>query len=530
MDGVANIAANMGGWTVSSDRSDDFSGRIAVRVPAERLDEAIVQVRGVAVDIESEITTSKDVTDEYFDAEARLKNQRTTETALLNLLEQALRVEDALAIQKTLTEVQEEIERLLGTLKLLEETSAFSLMNVAMRVEKVDLAVDAGPDLTVNVGETVRFKASFRAPDDFSDYNVIWNFGDRAAPFFDNFTAPTSEAGTRVTASVTHVFDDHRDSPYFVDVKITGPSATSPLGGQDTIKVTVVDTEQMPVDAGKDQTVAVDRNMRFRALFEPPAGIDDFTFTWDFGDGTQLVAGNRVVLTEDSDRMVTAVANHVFSTAEESPYIVQIEMTGRGEAGAVEGTDKVVVTVTEVPVIDVFAGEGITVEESAESQFRGTFTRPEGVTNMRYRWTFGDGSTPDTGSLEDGNAVEVRHAYVLHRSTPYTATLTVTGDSEAGTVKASSVVQVSVTEGKSWVVGGIDIEGNGKDAVRSLSVITNGLVTMGIWVLVFSPLWGGGLAIVLILSRVSSRGRQRRRSSESTAPQERPLLQENLDA
>ena len=49
MDKVASLAANMGGWTVSSERADDFSGKVAVRVPAERLDEAIGQVRNVAV-------------------------------------------------------------------------------------------------------------------------------------------------------------------------------------------------------------------------------------------------------------------------------------------------------------------------------------------------------------------------------------------------------------------------------------------------------------------------------------------------
>ena len=67
MDKVASLAANMGGWTVSSERADDFSGKVAVRVPAERLDEAIGQVRKVAVAVESEITTSKDVTAEYFE-------------------------------------------------------------------------------------------------------------------------------------------------------------------------------------------------------------------------------------------------------------------------------------------------------------------------------------------------------------------------------------------------------------------------------------------------------------------------------
>ena len=291
MDRIASVAANMGGWTVSSERSDDFSGKVAVRVPADRLDEAVALVRGAATGVEWEISTSEDVTAEYYDSQSRIRNLRATETAMLNLLERAPDAEDALAIRNSLTEVQEDLEVLLGRIKLLEETSAFSLINVTMRVQRIDLNVDAGPDRTVSIGQTVRFKATFRAPDDSSTYRVEWDFGDRSRPTGDSFTAPTTEPGTRVTAAVTHVFADYRDSPYFVDVRIWGGSDTSPLFGQDTIKVTVIDTDQMPVDAGEDQTAAVGRNVRFRAFFEPPEGIDQFTYTWDFGDGSP--AGTR---------------------------------------------------------------------------------------------------------------------------------------------------------------------------------------------------------------------------------------------
>ena len=243
MDRVASIAANMGGWTVSSERADDFSGQISVRVPAERLDEAVARVRGTATEVEAELSTSKDVTAEYFDSESRVRNLRATQTALLELLVQAQDAEDALEIRKTLSDVQEELEILLGRLKMLEETSAFSLINVAMRVKRVDLNVDAGADRTASIGQIVRFKASFQTPDDTSAFRVEWNFGDRSEPVVDTFTAPTTEPGTRVTASVSHVFGDYRDSPYFVDVRIAGDSDTSPLYGRDTIKVDVIDTE-----------------------------------------------------------------------------------------------------------------------------------------------------------------------------------------------------------------------------------------------------------------------------------------------
>lgn len=517
MDGVASVAANMGGWTVSSSRGSEFTGNIAVRVPAARLDEAISRMRMLAAAVESEVTTSKDVTDEYFDAQARLNNYRATETAMLNLLEQAQNARDALEIQRELFNVQEDIERLLGTLKRLEETAAFSLMRIRLQLQRVDLSVNAGPDLTVNVGQTVRFKATFQTTDESSEYLVEWNFGDNSPPVSSTFTAPTSEPGTRVTAAVQHVFGDHRDSPYFVEARISGASESSPLFGRDTVKVTVVDTEQMRVDAGDDQTGAVGRDMRFRAFFEPPEGIDEFTYTWDFGDGSYLVQNNRVILTEDSSRMVTAVASHAYQSAEESPYIVQIRMVGTGEAGSVRGSDKIVVTVTEVPAINVSAGEWITVEAGSAARLRGTFNRPDGVVNMRYRWDFGDGTSPVEGALDEGNSIEVEHTYILIRedASQYTAKLTVTGDSEGGLVEASIEVTVNVIQGEGWIVGGYDLTGTSKEAVRALSALVRAATTAAIWLIVFSPFWGGCIAIAVVLGRMSSR---RRAASKPRTP------------
>ena len=299
---------------------------------------------------------------------------------------------------------------------------------------------------------------------------------------------------------MTHVYHDHRDSPHFVDVRISGARGSSPLYGQDTIGVTVLDTAQMLVDAGEDQTAALGRAVRLRAFFMPPEGIDQFTYTWDFGDGT-AATGNRAILTEDEDRMVTAVTTHFYESTEESPYIVQITMTGTGEAGIVEGEDKITVTVTDLPAIIVSTGDEVTVEEGEEANLRGTFNRPVGVTNMRYRWDFGDGSAVEEGTLDEGNAVETTHAYLHLRNQPYMATLTVTGESEAGDVEASTVVYVFVVEKEGWVVGGYDLAGNAQDAIRLFSMIVRGAVEVGIWLIILSPLWGGAAAAVYLLNR-----------------------------
>ncbi len=64
------------------------------------------------------------------------------------------------------------------------------------------------------------------------------------------------------------------------------------------------------------------------------------------------------------------------------------------------------------------------------------------------------------------------------RREPYVATLRVLGDSEAGTVEAASSVSVTVVEGEGWVVGGYNIEGNSKNAVRVLTTVVRGIVTV----------------------------------------------------
>ena len=100
VDRIGDVARELGGWVVSSDRGSIHYGQVSVRVPAQVLDAAVKRIRGLAVEVEAESSTSQDVTDEYVDSNSRLRSLRATEESLLNLLARANDVEDALRVQR----------------------------------------------------------------------------------------------------------------------------------------------------------------------------------------------------------------------------------------------------------------------------------------------------------------------------------------------------------------------------------------------------------------------------------------------
>ena len=403
LDRVADMAKELGGWVVSSDRSQKHRGFISIRVPADNLDNTVLSLRELADEVDSEVSTSRDVTDEYVDTTARLKNLEATEDALLKLLDRAEKVEDALSVQRELTIIQAEIERLQGRIKFLEQTSAFSLVNVSLRLAPAD----------------------------------------------------------------------------------------------------------MPVDSGLDQTFSVGQVARFRASFKPPDGIENFVFTWDFGDGSPLVTSDRTAPTLDEDTRVTATVSHVYADDRDSPFIAEVKITGTGEAGVAEGQDTLIATVTKLPVIEVFAGESRIVDEDDAAEFSGSFTRPEGLRDLTFKWDFGDGTSPVTGSLEEGITKAVAtHEYTDHRPFAFTATLTITGQGDAGEVEVSDSLSVLVEESRGWAISGWSPGDTGKTAVRGLSGIGIGLGYFAIFLAIFSPLW-----IALAVGAFYLRRRARRRSS-----------------
>ncbi len=175
---VARIADTMGGYVVSSSvyqEGDRTFGNVVMRVESGRFDSAMSAVRGLAVEVARETTSSTDVTEEYIDLAARKRNLERTEEQLLELMERAGTVEELLDVQREVSRVRGEIERLEARMRYLEETSAMSLIEVFLREAVLSVSFSADTRV-VDEGEPVQFTADVSGG--FAPYSYEWRFGD----------------------------------------------------------------------------------------------------------------------------------------------------------------------------------------------------------------------------------------------------------------------------------------------------------------------------------------------------------------
>jgi len=178
LDQVAVLAENLGGYVVSSTRweqEERLAGIITIRVPAEDFGDAMEALHGLAVDIAREDTSARDVTEEYVDLSADLKNLEATEEQYLRLMEKAEEVEDMLAIQRELSRTRGEIEQTKGRMQYLEQTSATSLIRVELNQAQLDIQFQASKR-TVKESERVEFRADIDGG--YPPYSYEWEFGD----------------------------------------------------------------------------------------------------------------------------------------------------------------------------------------------------------------------------------------------------------------------------------------------------------------------------------------------------------------
>src|SRR5215813_7309186 len=138
---IGVIAEKHGGFVVISESKHNEAAsqnvastevNVVVRVPAEKFQATIDEIRAVGGRILHEKSSGQDVTEEYIDLEARIRTKKALEAQFLEIMKQARRISDAMEVQTQLAEVRTEIERLEGRRRFLENQSALSTINITL--------------------------------------------------------------------------------------------------------------------------------------------------------------------------------------------------------------------------------------------------------------------------------------------------------------------------------------------------------------------------------------------------------------
>jgi len=112
-----------------------MTAELQLRVPAEQLETALTRYKKVAIKVSTENVDAQDVTRQWVDEEARLKNLRQTEQQYRDILRSAHSVKDVLDITEKLNEVRGEIESADAEHRTLAHNVAMSSVGITLRQE-----------------------------------------------------------------------------------------------------------------------------------------------------------------------------------------------------------------------------------------------------------------------------------------------------------------------------------------------------------------------------------------------------------
>jgi hypothetical protein len=155
---VKQIVNGLNGYVTNSTSQLNASGKkqgsITIRVSSAKFDELISQLSGIGKVMNQNIS-GKDVTEEYMDADARLRTQRELESRLLKLLSEKTSTLSAIVeVEQKLAAVRENIEKTEGRMKYLKDQASYSTITVSV-YEPAMLTTSSGGGFFYELGESI---------------------------------------------------------------------------------------------------------------------------------------------------------------------------------------------------------------------------------------------------------------------------------------------------------------------------------------------------------------------------------------
>ncbi len=148
MDAIGKMAESMGGFVVTKNVYQTRTpnnvkvpeGNITVRVPSEKLEQALEQIKEDAVEVQNESRSGQDVTREYVDLKSRLKTHEQAAEQLSEILNQKTESEEVIEVFNQLVYHREQIEVIKGQINYYEEAAALSAVSVHVTAEETSPA------------------------------------------------------------------------------------------------------------------------------------------------------------------------------------------------------------------------------------------------------------------------------------------------------------------------------------------------------------------------------------------------------
>ncbi len=143
IEGERGFVEHSGTWENEQQRS----GELTLRVPVASFSLVLGQLEELG-QVEGRELGGQDVTFEYVDIEARMRNLQRQEERFLAILEKANTVDEILGIERELERVRGELESLTARLKNLDNLTGLATINVSLRqlkISKDKICIRAAP-------------------------------------------------------------------------------------------------------------------------------------------------------------------------------------------------------------------------------------------------------------------------------------------------------------------------------------------------------------------------------------------------
>lgn len=159
---------------VSGATGTNRTARWKIRIPVEKFDSFLDSASELG-ELTRRQVHSQDVSEEFYDLEARIKNKKVEETRLLRHLQDSTgKLDEILAAEKELSRVREEVERQEGRLRLLANLAALTTITITAQ-ERTDYVPPTAPGFATRVSRT--FEDSTKSLRESAEGFALWAVG-----------------------------------------------------------------------------------------------------------------------------------------------------------------------------------------------------------------------------------------------------------------------------------------------------------------------------------------------------------------